>query len=100
MVWLRIQKIMLLCFGLCLAFYGLWLVVSNQTQISLNLLFIQIDALNSGLAVVISFVVGCLFGILTALFIWGVIPLRWQLRQTHKELSVLRKQTVRPPVEP
>lgn len=100
MTWSRIKKILVVFCWLSLAFYGLWVVVSNQAQISVNLLFVEIGALNTGLALVISFVVGSLFGVLASLFIWGVIPLRWQLRQTHKELTALRKQTVRPPVEP
>jgi len=100
MVWSRIKKILIICCWLGLAFYGLWFVIANQMPISVNLLFVEIGALNSGLALVVSFVGGALFGVLASLFIWGVIPLHWQLRQTHKELTALRKQTVRPPVEP
>jgi len=100
MVWSRIKKILIICCWFILVFYGLWFVIANQLPISVNLLFVEVGALNSGFALVASFVGGAIFGVLASLFIWGVIPLRWQLRQTNKELTALRKQTVRPPVEP
>ena len=82
-----------------LAAYGFWLVITNQQSISLNLLFIETSPLNSGLVVVLSFIFGAMLGVFAALFIWHVIPLRWQLRQAQKELATLRKQYVKPSVD-
>ena len=95
----HLKKIAAVIFWLLLVAYSLWLVVSNQQSISLNLLFIEITAVNSGLAGGLSFVLGCLVGVLAAVFVWHVIPLHWQLRQSQKELALLRKQYIKPPVE-
>ena len=99
MTLIHIKKIIAVIVWLLLAAYGFWLIITNQQSISLNLLFIETSPLNSGLVVVLSFVFGCLIGILAALFVWHVIPLRWQLRQAQKELDTLRKQYVKPPVD-
>jgi hypothetical protein len=48
---------------------------------------------------VLSFIFGAMLGVFAALFIWHVIPLRWQLRQAQKELATLRKQYVKPSVD-
>lgn len=95
----HLKKIAVVIFWLLLVAYSLWLVVSNQQPTSLNLLFIEISSMNTGLIVVLSFVLGCLLGVLAAIFVWQVIPLRWQLRQSQKELALLRKQYIKPPVE-
>lgn len=94
-----VKKIIAIVSWLLLAAYGFWLVITNQQSISLNLLFIETSPLNSGLVVVLSFIFGAMLGVFAALFIWHVIPLRWQLRQAQKELATLRKQYVKPPVD-
>ncbi|PTQ89229.1 LapA family protein [Agitococcus lubricus] len=75
---------------------SLTLVVSNQQLTSLNLLVIELTAVPIGLIVLLSFVLGCLLGLVASLFIYRVLALRWQLRQSERELAELRKQTIRP----
>lgn len=99
MTFIQLKKIVAVIIWLLLAAYGFWLIITNQQSISLNLLFVETMPLNSGLIVVLSFVLGCLIGIIAALFVWHVLPLRWQLRQAQKELATLRKQYVKPPVD-
>jgi uncharacterized integral membrane protein len=99
MNWTHVKKIIAIVSWLLLAAYGFWLVITNQQSISLNLLFIETSPLNSGLVVVLSFICGAMLGVFAALFVWHVIPLRWQLRQAQKELATLRKQYVKPPID-
>lgn len=99
MSFIRLKKIIAVLVWLLLMVYGFWLIMTNQQMVGLNLLFVEVAPLNSGLLVVLSFMLGCVLGLFAAVFVWRVIPLRWQLRQTHKELATLRKQYIKPPVD-
>lgn len=93
-----LKRILLSLLLLIVTLCGMWIVVSNQQQMSLNLLLIDIPAINSGLIVLLSFGVGCVLGLVAAIFIYRVLPLRWQLRQSQREIAELRKQNARPPL--
>lgn len=94
----NLKRITLALLLLTLALLGMWIVISNQQQMSLNLLLVETPAVNTGLIVLACFSLGCLVGLLAAVFIYRVLPLRWQLRQVQREVAELRKQNARPPL--
>lgn len=98
MTFANLKRFVLGLLLVAVALAGMWIVVANQQLMSLNLLALEIRAVNSGLVVLASFVIGCLVGLLSAVFIYRLLPLRWQLRQHQRELAELRKQNARPPL--
>jgi len=75
---------------------GLSVVLLNrQQQVSVDLLFAQLSAVNVGVLLVVSFVLGCLLGLLITVL--KVLPLKWQLRQIKQQLGDVQKQNARPP---
>ncbi|MBH1969632.1 LapA family protein [Moraxellaceae bacterium AER2_44_116] len=92
-----IERVLLALLLVLVSFCGIWLVVTNPQTIQLNLLLLELPAMNSGLVVLLSFVLGCLLGLLSAVFIFKILPLRWQLRQSQREIAELRKQNAKPP---
>lgn len=99
MNWLRLRRMLLAVVLLLVMLSGLWLVVANRGQnITLNLLWMTLPATNAGVVVLLSFVAGALLGLLAALLIFRVVPLRWQLRQQRQQVEALRKLNARPPV--
>ncbi len=93
---INLKRILLGLIFILLVFSGVWLVVTNQQTISLNLLLLEIPAINSGVVVLISFALGCVVGVFASIFIFKLLPLRWQLRQSQREIAELRKQNARP----
>jgi uncharacterized integral membrane protein len=59
---------------------------------------LEVPAINSGVVILLSFVLGCLLGLLAAVVIFRVLPLRWQLRQSQQQIAELRKQNAKPPL--
>jgi putative membrane protein len=94
----NLKRILLGLIFILLVFCGVWLVVTNQQAISLNLLFVAIPTINSGVVVLVSFALGCVVGVFASVFIFKLLPLRWQLRQSQREIAELRKQNARPPL--
>lgn len=94
----NLKRILLTLLLLALTLLGMWVVITNQQQMSLNLLLVETPAVNSGLIVLACFSLGCLVGLLSAIFIYRVLPMRWQLRQVQREIAELRKQNARPPL--
>ncbi len=92
-----LKRILLVVLLLLVSFCGVWLVVTNPQPIHLNLLLLEVSDINSGVVILISFVVGCLVGLLSALVIFKVLPLRWQLRQSQQQIAELRKQNAKAP---
>lgn len=95
---ISLKRLLLGLMFIVLVFCGAWLVVTNQHTISLNLLVWDMPAINSGLVVLISFIIGCVVGVVSAVFMFKLLPLRWQLRQSQREIAELRKQHARPPL--
>jgi uncharacterized integral membrane protein len=93
-----VKRMLLALMLLMVSFCGVWLVVTNPQQLHLNLLFLEISAINSGLVILLTFVLGCVVGLLAAVVIFKVLPLRWQLRQSHQQIAELRKQNAKPPL--
>lgn len=93
-----IRKIAGVLLSLALLLAGLWIVVANRHQVvSLNLLFVEFANVNMGLQVLITFSLGIVFGLVAAVFLFRLLPLRWQVRQMRKELDELRRQNARAP---
>ncbi|MDO8415413.1 MAG: LapA family protein [Agitococcus sp.] len=93
-----VKRMLLAIMLIFVSFCGIWLVVTNPQPIHLNLLLLQIPAINSGLVILLTFVFGCVVGLAAAVVIFKILPLRWQLRQSQQQIAELRKQNAKPPL--
>lgn len=64
MIWLK-KSCLLLILALAL-FVLLWMALMNRDPIHLDLVFVQFEALHAGMTILLSFVLGTVFGLL-----WG-----------------------------
>ncbi len=74
------------------------MVVVNRTEISLNLMFWHVTAVNAGVALLASFMIGSLLGLIVGLNLYVYFKLQgqvwWLKRQTQQLRSLLaEKQT-------
>lgn len=71
-------------------FYSLGLVLANSSEVEVNLLFVQVPAMNLGLLLIICLVLGVLTGLLLAVQAFRVIQNKWELKRLHKEHKQLQ----------
>lgn len=76
--------------ALLLLFAGLWLVVVNDQDISLNLLFFATPHANAGVVVLASFAVGTLAGFFAGFNIFGLLRLNAKLYWLKREVQQLQ----------
>ena len=72
--------------------YSLGLVLANNTDIGVNLLFSQAPAMNLGLLLIICLMLGIVIGILLALLIFRVLQNKWEISRLQKLNSNLQEQ--------
>lgn len=72
--------------------YALMLVILNNAEIAVNLVFSQAPQMNLGLLLIISLIIGMLIGILTAFVMFRVVQVRLELARTKKELTQLKSR--------
>ncbi len=70
--------------------YALGLVISNNEEVAVNLLFTQAPEMNMGLLLIISIVLGILIGILLSLQMFKVLQNKWEIMQLRKDKSKLK----------
>jgi len=72
--------------------YSLGLVLTNNTEVGVNLLFSQAPTMNLGLLLILCLMLGIVIGILLALLIFRVLQNKWEISRLHKLNNNLKEQ--------
>lgn len=72
--------------------YALGLVLANNTDIEVNLLFSQAPAMNLGLLLIICLTLGIVIGLLLALLLFRVFQNKWEISRLQKANQNLQQQ--------
>lgn len=72
--------------------YSLGLVLANNTEIGVNLLFSQAPTMNLGLLLILCLILGVVIGILLALLIFRVLQNKWEISRLQKANANLQEQ--------
>lgn len=72
--------------------YALGLVLANNTDIGVNLLFTQAPAMNLGLLLILGLILGIIIGILLALLMFRVLQNKWEISRLQKLNKNLEEQ--------
>ena len=72
--------------------YSLGLVLANNTEVGVNLLFSQAPTMNLGLLLILCLTLGIIIGMLLALLIFRVLQNKWEISRLQKENINLQKQ--------
>lgn len=70
--------------------YALALVLANNSEIAVNLLFSQVPTTNLGLLLVATIMLGVLIGILLSVLLFKVLQNKLEIRRLRKEKSNLQ----------
>ena len=72
--------------------YSLGLVLANNTEVGVNLLFSQAPTMNLGLLLILCLILGIIVGILLALLIFRVLQNKWEISRLNKANNHLQEQ--------
>jgi|GEM_PF-81113 len=72
--------------------YSLGLVLANNTEVGVNLLFSQAPTMNLGLLMILCLILGIVIGILLALLIFRVLQNKWEISRLQKANTNLQEQ--------
>jgi putative membrane protein len=72
--------------------YALGLVLANNTEVGVNLLFSQAPTMNLGLLLILCLILGIVIGILLALLIFRVLQNKWEISRLQKAKTNLQEQ--------
>lgn len=72
--------------------YSIGLVLMNNSEVSVNLLFSNLVPMNLGLLLVATIFLGILIGILLALLLFRVLQNRWEINRLRKEIVLVQGQ--------
>lgn len=72
--------------------YSLGLVLVNNTEVAVNLIFSQAPAMNLGLLLIICLILGVVIGMLLALLLFRVLQNKWEISRLNKENNALKEQ--------
>ena len=72
--------------------YSLGLVLANNTDVGVNLLFSQAPTMNLGLLLILCLMLGIVIGILLALLIFRVLQNKWEISRLQKANANLQEQ--------
>ncbi len=70
--------------------YSLMLVIINNQQVDVNLLFSNVPQMNLGLLIIICITLGIIAGILLALMLFRVLQMKLENQRINKELVQTR----------
>jgi len=74
--------------------YSLFLVLQNSTELSVDLLFIQVPAMRLGLLLLITLALGVVLGLLLGVQIFRVFQNNWEIKRLRKDIERLRKEQI------
>lgn len=86
------MRILLLILLLVSFAYALGLVLANNTDIGVNLLFSQAPAMNLGLLLILCMTLGIVIGMLLALLLFRVFQNKWEISRLQKANKALQDQ--------
>ncbi|MGO2279622.1 MULTISPECIES: lipopolysaccharide assembly protein LapA domain-containing protein [unclassified Psychrobacter] len=72
--------------------YSLGLVLANNTEVGVNLLFSQAPTMNLGLLLILCLILGIIIGILLALLMFRVLQNKWEISRLQKANTNLQEQ--------
>lgn len=72
--------------------YAIGLVLANNTDIGVNLLFSQAPTMNLGLLLILCMTLGIVIGLLLALLLFRVFQNKWEISQLKKSNAKLQEQ--------
>lgn len=72
--------------------YALGLVLANNTEIGVNLLFSQAPTMNLGLLLILCLILGIVIGMLLALLLFRVLQNKWEISRLQKLNANLKEQ--------
>lgn len=72
--------------------YALGLVLANNSDIGVNLLFSQAPAMNLGLLLILSLTLGIVIGLLLSLLLFRVFQNKWEISRLQKNNANLQEQ--------
>jgi putative membrane protein len=72
--------------------YALGLVLANNTEIGVNLLFSQAPTMNLGLLLILCLILGIVIGMLLALLLFRVLQNKWEISRLQKLNKNLQEQ--------
>ena len=72
--------------------YSLGLVLANNTEVGVNLLFSQAPTMNLGLLLILCLIRGIVIGMLLALLIFRVLQNKWEISRLQKLNANLQEQ--------
>ncbi|UXZ04698.1 LapA family protein [Moraxella nasicaprae] len=72
--------------------YSITLVLLNNSEVAVNLLFANLVPMNLGLVLVASIFLGVLIGILLALLMFRVLQNKWEISRLKKEVRTVQAQ--------
>ena len=64
--------------------YSLGLVLANNTEVGVNLLFSQAPTMNLGLLLILCLILGIVIGMILALLIFRVLQNKWEISRLQK----------------
>jgi len=79
--------------------YSLGLVLTNSSEIAVNLLFTQAPAMNLGLLLILCLFLGVLTGMLLSLLLFRVFQNKWEISRLNKENKRLQEKLTQSKVE-
>ena len=72
--------------------YSLGLVLANNTEVGVNLLFSQAPTMNLGLLLILCLILGIVIGMLLALLVFRVLQNKWEISRLQKLNTNLQEQ--------
>ena len=72
--------------------YALGLVLANNADIGVNLLFSQAPTMNLGLLLILCMILGIVIGLLSALLLFRVFQNKWEIASLQKQNRSLQEQ--------
>ena len=72
--------------------YALGLVLANNTEVGVNLLFSQAPTMNLGLLLILCMTLGIVIGLLLALLLFRVFQNKWEIARLQKNNAQLQEQ--------
>ena len=72
--------------------YSLGLVLANNTEVGVNLLFSQAPTMNLGLLLILCLILGIIIGMLLALLMFRVLQNKWEISRLQKLNTNLQEQ--------
>lgn len=72
--------------------YAVFLILANNSEVAVDLLATQVPTMNLGFLLIVSLVLGVLIGMLIALIVFKVLPMRFEINRLKKDKQLLQSK--------